>query len=1058
MIFQNYHRHSSYSNVLVPDCVVNNESYAKRASELGHGIISGVEHGWAGRYIEGYDLSKKYNLKFLFGLEAYFVKNRLEKDRTNAHIILLAKNENGRKAINNIVSEANISGYYYRARVDLPLLHSLPENDVWITTSCVGGILNKYDDGEKIALDLFDKFRFNFFLEMQYHNTNSQKATNEKALNISNKNGIRIMMGCDSHMIYQEQSKDRDDFLASKKVFYEDEVGWYMDYPDGETAYSRFLEQGVLPKNKIKECMDNTNILLDVEEYTSPIFNKEIKMPSIYTNKTQKEKDDIFKKLVWSNWEKEKQYVEKEKWQMYEEEINKEIDIVITTKHSDYFLLDNAIIAKGKELGGVITQSGRGSAVSFYINKLLGFTEVDRISSKVKMYPERFMSSTRIIESKSLADFDMNLANPEVFAKAQKEVLGEESSYPMIAYGTLKPKAAFKMYARAKNIDFETANNVTSQIEQYENAIKHLGEDEKDSLSITDFIDKKYETLFLESEKYLGIIENIKIHPCSYLLYENNIREEIGLIKINSANGDEHLCTIMDGLWAENYKFLKNDLLKVSVVDLIFKVYERIGISPHSTSELLKITDGDEKTWNIYKNGWTMGINQVEQPATKSKATKYCPKNISELSALVAAVRPGFASMYKKFESREPFSYGIPTFDKIIQTEDMKSSFLLYQEMSMAALSYAGVPLTECYEIIKNIAKKRPEKVLKYKEKFLEGFSSKIIEDEGESSRNAAPELSNKVWKIISDSVSYSFNASHSYCVALDSLYGAYLKSHYPLEFYEVFLNMLEKDGDKDRLSDVKIEARDAFHISFPKYKFGQDNRSIVFDKNKNEITSSLSSIKGFGKGAGNGLYELGKENFEDFLDLLVFAEENGYNNSKFSNLIKINYFEKFGNNKKLDVFYDEFSNGKYRFLKSLSDASKTKRILELKNIFDNIPNDRYPISDQVKMEKAILGYVQATYPVDKKYVFVNDIDTKFSPRANLYCLATGKTDSIKIQKRLFELKKFKDGDILYVNKFSKKPAVKYVNGKYVEDDSSYQWWIESYEIIENENFDLNLS
>ena len=114
MIFQNYHRHSSYSNVLVPDCVVNNESYAKRASELGHGIISGVEHGWAGRYIEGYDLSKRYNLKFLFGLEAYFVKNRLEKDRTNAHIILLAKNENGRKAINNIVSEANISGYYYR--------------------------------------------------------------------------------------------------------------------------------------------------------------------------------------------------------------------------------------------------------------------------------------------------------------------------------------------------------------------------------------------------------------------------------------------------------------------------------------------------------------------------------------------------------------------------------------------------------------------------------------------------------------------------------------------------------------------------------------------------------------------------------------------------------------------------------------------------------------------------------------------------------------------------------------------------------------------------------
>ena len=118
-IFQNYHRHSFYTNIRVPDSATYNEDYAKRAVELGHGIISSVEHGTQGRYIEAYEYAKKYNLKFLFGTEAYWVKDRKENDRTNAHICLLAATENGRQSINEILSEANISGYYYQPRISI---------------------------------------------------------------------------------------------------------------------------------------------------------------------------------------------------------------------------------------------------------------------------------------------------------------------------------------------------------------------------------------------------------------------------------------------------------------------------------------------------------------------------------------------------------------------------------------------------------------------------------------------------------------------------------------------------------------------------------------------------------------------------------------------------------------------------------------------------------------------------------------------------------------------------------------------------------------------------
>ena len=113
---QNYHRHSSYSNIYTADSSSMNEDYAKRAVQLGHKIISSVEHGFQGYYYETFELAKKYNLKFIFGAEAYWVKDRLEKDRTNSHIILLAKSEIGRRAINRILSDANEDGYYYRPR------------------------------------------------------------------------------------------------------------------------------------------------------------------------------------------------------------------------------------------------------------------------------------------------------------------------------------------------------------------------------------------------------------------------------------------------------------------------------------------------------------------------------------------------------------------------------------------------------------------------------------------------------------------------------------------------------------------------------------------------------------------------------------------------------------------------------------------------------------------------------------------------------------------------------------------------------------------------------
>ena len=140
---QNYHKHTYWSNIFIADSAASYESYAKRVIELDQKILSSVEHGWQSNYWETYETAKKYDLKFVFGAEAYWVRDRFEKDRSNHHIVLLAKSEMGRQAINDVLSEANISGYYYRPRIDIPLLLSLPKNDVFVTKKLFYLILDK---------------------------------------------------------------------------------------------------------------------------------------------------------------------------------------------------------------------------------------------------------------------------------------------------------------------------------------------------------------------------------------------------------------------------------------------------------------------------------------------------------------------------------------------------------------------------------------------------------------------------------------------------------------------------------------------------------------------------------------------------------------------------------------------------------------------------------------------------------------------------------------------------------------------------------------------------
>ena len=534
MRYNNYHKHSHYSNIRSLDCVSKPEDYIKRAVELGHTAYFTTEHGYQGNIYEAYTLCQQYGLKCVYGVEAYYADDMYDKtSRTNYHIVLIAMTEKARKEINRIMSLANQDGFYYKPRIDLNCLLSLTPTDTIVTTACVAGRMFKDDWEEKFFIPVYEHFKNNLYLEVQNHNERVQIEHNKRILKVKEKYGVQLIHANDSHYIKPEEAKYRDLFLRAKGIFYEDESNFILDYPDSDTIVQRYIAQGVLNKNQIMEALNNTLVFDNAEGIK---LDKEFKIPKIIDG----DSNVVLRNIIRNAWQKEKPNIPKERVKEYEEAIYYETKIISDCGMADYFILDHEIIKKAvNEYNAVLTRSGRGSAVSFYVNHLLGLTEIDRLKSPITLYPTRFMSAERILSSRSLPDIDLNFADVEPVIKASKDILGEEGIYYMVAYKPLQESSAFRLWCKANGYHIDEYDEIAKELDN------HLE-------------NKKWQNVIEDSKVFRGVIESIAPSPCSFLLLDKPIPDEVGLIRVGNMN-NYVMCCALDGYNCDVYKYLKND-------------------------------------------------------------------------------------------------------------------------------------------------------------------------------------------------------------------------------------------------------------------------------------------------------------------------------------------------------------------------------------------------------------------------------------------------------------------------------------------------------------------
>ena len=669
---------------------------------------------------------------------------------------------------------------------------------------------------------------------------------------------------------------------------------------------------------------------------------------------------------------------------------------------------------------------------------MLGLTEIDRMKSPVTLYPTRFMSAERILSSRSLPDIDLNFADVEPVIKASKDILGEEGIYYMVAYKPLQESSAFRFWCKANNFDLNEYNEIAKDLDNYVDS-------------------KKWGQVIEDSKVFRGVIESIAPSPCSFLLLDKPIPDEVGLIKVGNV-----MCCALDGYNCDVFKYLKNDYLTVKVYEIIDKVYKMIGRPIDDIQTLLN--NCDDKVWDIYANALTTTINQSDSDFGKQTLKRYKPTSLAEMSAWVAAIRPGFASLLDNFLDRLPYSTGVDALDGIL-----KDSFhyLLYQESIMKYLVWLGIEEKGTYDIIKKIAKK------KFKEEELNELQSKL--KDGWIKKVGAIEGFAETWQVIQDAAHYSFNASHSLSVAVDSIYGAYLKSHYPLEYFTVVLTMYA--DDMERTSKLVSELP-YFGIEIKPIKFGKSSACYTMDQDGKCIYKGISSVKYCNSQIADELLELSKNRYNNFIELLKdIKEKTSVNSRQLAILTGLGFFSEFGKNKYLlnviDV-YDKFAAAKIvaknkmeslgvsEYLMTKYAAKETKsqyREIDnqglIKELCSRIKNEDMNVVEQVKFDMEYLQYTDYVNPkMSNDYYIVVDFKTykdATKPVLILRKLCNGEEIKTRIkQSQIFKTQPFGLLSILKIEKFAFSFKKKLVGGKWVDTDEQ-EAILERYEVVKNE-------
>ena len=876
MAFAHLHVHTEYSLL---DGASRVKELIRRTKELGMDSVAITDHGVMYGAVRFYKEAKAQGVHPVIGCEVYLApgmrQERAEVDGTRYyHLILLAENETGYRNLVELISLANIEGYYYKPRIDKELLRQYHEGIIALS-ACVAGeipqaILRGNNEwAEALVAEYVEIFgQDNFFLEIQDHGLPEEKTVNRALRELAKKYDIGLVATNDVHYVHADDSEFHDILLCVQ-------TGRTINDPDrmrfsGPDYYLKSEEEMAALFADYPEALENTAKI--AARCQVDFTFGELQLP-FYPLPEHFESDDAYLRALCEE-RLSSRYADVT--DEIRTRLDYELDVIHGMGYASYFLIvwDFIVYARGH---GVEVGPGRGSAAGSIVAYLLGITNIDPL--RYALLFERFLNPERV--SMPDIDIDFDDINRGRVISYVKERYGEDHVAQIATFGTMGAKGAIRDVGRVLEMSFSEVSAITKLVPAELNiTLERALKESSDFRRLYDE-DESVRRVIDLARRIEGLPRNISIHAAGVVIAKEPLASQVPVWVSEGT-----LVTEFDKDDVEALGLLKMDFLGLRTLTIIADTVRHVCASHGIELDVDAIPLVDEKTSQMLCNGDTGAVFQMESAGMTNLVKDLQPKGFVDLIPTVALYRPGplGSGMVTDFidglHGKKEVVYMHPLLEPIL-----KETFgvVLYQEQVMQIVQVlAGFSLGQADLLRRAMGKKKHDLLMAQKEIFLQGCAKNGIE----------ASLANHIFDLLTHFADYGFNKSHSAAYGLLAWQTAYLKAHYPVEFMAGVLTSIMDKTDKIpvyiqlcRQMGIKILPPD---INSSAATFGIEDGAIRF---------GLAAVRNVGENAIVSMERVRAEGgkFRSLVDFCARVDMRAVNKRALESLIKCGAFDSIG-------------------------------------------------------------------------------------------------------------------------------------------------------------------
>ena len=1003
--FVHLHLHTFYSLL---DSSLRHEALFKRAAEFNMPAVAMTDHGNLFGAVDFYNGAIKNGLKPIIGCEVYVAPESCLEKKSNHnlrdasyHLILLAENDTGYKNLLTLVTKGYLDGFYYKPRIDKELLAEYSKGLIALS-SCSRGEVAYNVNRENVprAIKVAEQYRDimgenNFFLELQYHKQEYQEKINKELMEMGKKLSIPLVATNNCHYL------DRQDFRAHEILLclqtgktISDQ--YRMQYPSDEYYFKSPTEMIELFRD-IPEAIENTLKIADrcdLKISFDQINLPDYPIPDRYdlgSYLAEKAKEGLANRLdTFSRLGKKVDAA------TYQKRLGEELGIIGKMGYPGYFLIVWDFIRYARE-NNIPVGPGRGSAAGSLVAYALRITDIDPLQYELLF--ERFLNPERV----SMPDIDIDFCmdrRDDVIKYVTEKYGGNHNVTQIITFGSMNAKGVIRDVGRVLDMSYGEVDKIAKLVPNRLNITLNDAFREEPRFRQLKKENKNISELLDIAKNLEGLPRHCSTHAAGVVISSQPLTRFLPLYK---GSNDEVVTQFSMGS-VEKLGLLKMDFLGLRTLTVIDNAIRLLKKSRDIDLEINSISMVDAATYELLAAARTLGVFQLESSGMRDLLKKMKLDCFGDIIALLALYRPGplESGMVDDYIKRKHGTlqekYDLPELKAILKETH---GVILYQEQVMKIASVlAGFSLGDADLLRRAMGKKKPEEMAAQREKFMNGARA-----------NKHPERkAEKIFNLMEKFAGYGFNKSHSAAYALISYQTAYLKAHYPLEFFGALIT-----SDMDNTDKVIRYINDCRDMGIRVMPPDLNVSTRDFSVSEDQLVFGLGAIKNVGSAAIDSIIET-RNQLGSFSSMKQFCENvdmRQVNKRVMESLIKSGACDSLESNRAA------LMNNLPRLM-DMAQVRQRDRQLGQASMFDAfddpeervISNDsleEWKDQDRLKYERETLGFYITGHPLQsfqKEISWFTDANSAVVAESG-----TGKTVSIAGIPNKIQVKTTKKGD-----------------------------------------------